>query len=285
MNASWFYHDTDMRNDIKVKALRRKFGLEGYAVYNCLLEMLSAADCFQIPFMEPDKELIAADLDIDSSRLSEIVQYCVKVELLTIANGVLTCDALRRRFGRLIAIKERLAAAGRAGMRNRWHNNNDNTDDNNAVTNNENDITKNNGDDRNGEEGTGNEGKEKESSKEKTKTRRFVKPTPAEVQAYCDERNNGISGQAFCDFYESKGWVVGKSPMKDWKGAVRTWENKRKTETVSGTTNPSLGVGEYITADGRRTYGDGRYTVPPDAPKRPSAQDIWDKANQRWIVI
>ena len=76
------------------------------------------------------------------------------------------------------------------------------------------------------------ENKEKEIIKEKTK--RFSKPTPQEVQAYCDERENGISGEAFCDFYESKGWVIGKSPMKDWKAAVRTWEKKHKQDKKNG---------------------------------------------------
>nr|DAY04391.1 MAG TPA: hypothetical protein [Caudoviricetes sp.] len=58
--------------------------------------------------------------------------------------------------------------------------------------------------------------------------KRFAIPTPEEVQAYCDERKNGISGQQFCDFYGSKGWRVGSQPMKDWKAAVRTWEMRRK---------------------------------------------------------
>lgn len=53
---------------------------------------------------------------------------------------------------------------------------------------------------------------------------RFSKPTVEEVQEYCFERNNGIDAQNFIDFYESKGWVVGKSKMKNWKAAVRTWE-------------------------------------------------------------
>ena len=58
--------------------------------------------------------------------------------------------------------------------------------------------------------------------------KKFIIPTPEEVQAYCDERKNGISGQQFCDFYSSKGWKVGSQPMKDWKAAVRTWEAKRR---------------------------------------------------------
>ncbi len=52
----------------------------------------------------------------------------------------------------------------------------------------------------------------------------FKKPSVKEVQVYCEERENSIDPEEFVDFYESKGWVVGKSPMKDWKAAVRTWE-------------------------------------------------------------
>lgn len=59
-------------------------------------------------------------------------------------------------------------------------------------------------------------------------SKRFVPPTPEEVNAYCRERNNGINGSEFCDFYISKGWKVGKNPMKDWKAAVRTWERSRQ---------------------------------------------------------
>lgn len=59
-------------------------------------------------------------------------------------------------------------------------------------------------------------------------SKRFVPPTPEEVSTYCRERNNGIDGSEFCDFYTSKGWKVGKNPMKDWKAAVRTWERSRK---------------------------------------------------------
>jgi hypothetical protein len=59
-----------------------------------------------------------------------------------------------------------------------------------------------------------------------TKKATFRKPTPPEVAAYCTERGNGIDAQAFCDYYESVDWHVGKKRMKDWKAAVRTWEKR-----------------------------------------------------------
>lgn len=60
------------------------------------------------------------------------------------------------------------------------------------------------------------------------KPKRFTPPTLDEVEQYCLERANGIDAQTFIDFYESKGWMIGKNKMKDWKAAVRTWERKNK---------------------------------------------------------
>ena len=53
---------------------------------------------------------------------------------------------------------------------------------------------------------------------------RFAPPTLEEVKAYCQERHNKVDAEKFVDFYESKGWMVGKNKMKDWQAAVRTWE-------------------------------------------------------------
>ena len=64
----------------------------------------------------------------------------------------------------------------------------------------------------------------------KESTKRFSKPSLEEINTYCHERNNGIIAEEFFDFYESKGWKVGSSPMKDWRAAVRTWEKKHKPE-------------------------------------------------------
>lgn len=57
---------------------------------------------------------------------------------------------------------------------------------------------------------------------------RFRAPSEEEVRAYCESRGNGVSAEAFVNFYASKGWKVGSSPMRDWRAAVRTWEVKRR---------------------------------------------------------
>ena len=72
-----------------------------------------------------------------------------------------------------------------------------------------------------------------------TKKEKFKKPTIEEINAYCRERNNSISGEQFFNFYESKGWRVGNQAMKDWKAAVRTWEAKEKTLNAAKNLIPS----------------------------------------------
>lgn len=70
-------------------------------------------------------------------------------------------------------------------------------------------------------------------SKEKNiekKAATFVPPTIDEVSAYCESRHNNVDAEAFVAFYASKGWKVGREPMKDWKAAVITWEKRRAAE-------------------------------------------------------
>lgn len=69
-------------------------------------------------------------------------------------------------------------------------------------------------------------------SKGDIRAKRFTPPTLAEVQSYVAERHSPVDPQEFIDFYESKGWMVGKTPMKNWKAACRNaekWERWAKT--------------------------------------------------------
>lgn len=69
--------------------------------------------------------------------------------------------------------------------------------------------------------------------KENSKEKRFVKPTLDEIQLYILDNDLSVDAETFFDFYESKSWKVGKSPMKDWRAALRNW-NRRNTRTNNG---------------------------------------------------
>ena len=62
------------------------------------------------------------------------------------------------------------------------------------------------------------------------KQTRFVKPTVEEVAAYCKQRGNNIDAAAFVNFYESKGWYIGKNKMQNWHAAVYTWEKRAQEQ-------------------------------------------------------
>jgi hypothetical protein len=85
------------------------------------------------------------------------------------------------------------------------------------------------------------ENKENTLKSVKEKRERFSSPSIEDVEAYCQERGNGINAQAFVDFYSAKGWKIGNSPMKDWKAAVRTWETReRRPAARVASTNPFM---------------------------------------------
>ncbi len=88
-------------------------------------------------------------------------------------------------------------------------------------------------------------------------SKRFVKPTPQEVEAYAAEigfRRPNL-GPAFCDFYEAGGWKIGPRPMKDWRAAVRTW--KHRDESGGGQRGANVDPKKRIT--GTAGYQPGKY--------------------------
>lgn len=74
----------------------------------------------------------------------------------------------------------------------------------------------------------------------KKKRQKFVKPTKQQVDDYCRELKVTFDAEKFIDYYESKGWYVGKSPMKDWKATVRNWLRQDKKLVSSSERDSTL---------------------------------------------
>jgi hypothetical protein len=96
-NLEYFSHDNGMRNDRKIKALRAKFGLVGYAVYNMLLETLCESEMLVIKWDETEIELVSGDLTIVSGELTKIIDYLLLIGLLKRSNGYIFCEQLDKR--------------------------------------------------------------------------------------------------------------------------------------------------------------------------------------------
>jgi hypothetical protein len=73
------------------------------------------------------------------------------------------------------------------------------------------------------------EDKEVKNVKKGKKESQFLPPTLLEVEGYCLERKNDVDPAKWHAFYKSKGWMVGRNKMIDWRAAVRTWEKESST--------------------------------------------------------
>jgi uncharacterized protein YdaU (DUF1376 family) len=65
------------------------------------------------------------------------------------------------------------------------------------------------------------------------KNKKFKIPEIEEITKYCQERKNSVNPQKFLNHYISNGWMVGKNKMKDWKAAIRTWENSQYNLSIN----------------------------------------------------
>lgn len=74
------------------------------------------------------------------------------------------------------------------------------------------------------------EGKKGRREERNNRVVRFAPPTLENVMGYCQEKGYDVDAERFIDFYESKGWMVGKNKMKDWRAAVRNWARQDKQD-------------------------------------------------------
>ena len=61
----------------------------------------------------------------------------------------------------------------------------------------------------------------------------IIPPTIEMVERYCLEHNLPINPQKFMDYYDSNGWKVGKSKMRDWQATVRSWARREAENSPS----------------------------------------------------
>lgn len=70
-------------------------------------------------------------------------------------------------------------------------------------------------------------------NKQETNNNKFIPPTFNDVLEYCMQNNLDVDGIKFINFYESKGWMVGKNKMKNWKAAIQTWVKPKPQVEIS----------------------------------------------------
>jgi len=233
----WFKHDSCANRDAKLEKVLLKYGADGYAMYWLCLELIAdLIDKEHVTFeLEHDAETIGSRLKIDTLRAEEIMKYFITLQLFESDGTRITCLKLAARLENSIVKSPQIKEIQ-------------------AV------IRENPGLSRKIREKSGKVGpdidididiesdKDKDKDKDQNQTKsksvhpvadepaaprphspkRFTKPTLEEIRAYCAERKNTILPEKFLDYYEANGWRVGRNPMKDWRAAVRNWEQNEK---------------------------------------------------------
>jgi hypothetical protein len=209
----WFRHQADAHADSKLKRVRKRYGAEGYALYWYCLELIAGKVCStNITFsIEDDAELIGCELGIDSRRVEEIMLFMVQQGLFEESAGRVSCLKMAKYMDERYSRDVKLVSLIRKQQGK----------PSSAVLSSDSLKT----DSRQSEDCLGLPVVPDQTRPDQTKGKRarFAPPTPTEVAAYAAEKNIPIDAERFVDFYAAKGWVVGKSPMKDWRAAVRTW--------------------------------------------------------------
>lgn len=310
----YFSHDVDMRNDLKIRGLRRQFGNDGYAVWCYLLEILTDSEdlCVDIDAMG---DLLAADFDIERELLFEIVEYCTTVGLLTKDGSMLYSKRHRERIKGVLDKAQQKSERGRKAVMARWGKTSmENTDETYTDT----DVLQPNT----------NKSKEDKTREDKTKKEKIEYPCDGVVKLWneictslpkvmrlSDARRDKVkarlrewgdtdpkkmldNARSLFLRIERSDFLTGRSGK--WKGASFDWifdsrnnwikvmegnyDNVRGGVSDAPSSTNRLGVGEYIDGSGNRTYGSGKAIIPQDAPPRPSARHSWNASNNQWIL-
>ena len=214
----YFKHYTNMRHDIKIKRLMRRYGIKGYGLYNLILE--SIADALEsskpIPDLEDTAQDIAEQYHDNTTDINEMMAFMIQQGLFNLdeITGRIVCHKIYKFLDKSQTRSPEIRAMIEAYKKTKLLTMSETIPDKSDI-----------GISRSISKGIG-----IEEHKE-----RFTPPTSDEVQDYLTEKKHtSFTGQSFCDFYASRGWMIGKYKMKDWKAAVRTWiaRDKEKNPEV-----------------------------------------------------
>ena len=210
---SYFSHDHNAHNDEKILFIRSKYGAEGYGLYWYFIEKLHDS---------PDSTLtcnllegLAWQLNVDITLLKQFYNDAITI-------GLFVSDGEKYWSERVLKNKQimnekrlKKSLAGKKGMENRWS-------DNIVITEHNSVITEHN--------------KIKENKIKENKINiKFISPHIEDIKnEFClvlDDFTAFAEADKFFNYYESNGWMVGRSKMKNWKAAVKNWISNRKKYT------------------------------------------------------
>lgn len=225
----YFQHDYNARNDPKLQDVLIEYGVAGIGVFWCVIEQIYEQGG-KLPFKACKS--IAFALHVDCKVVESVVN---DFDLFQNDGTFFWSSSVLARLNRRKEISERRKKAAET----RWKSKETQQEQCNSNA--------------NAQQEQCNIYPKKRKEKEKKEStsievesigakaaKRFCPPTLQEVQNYISEKGYSIDAEAFIAFYESKGWMVGKNKMKDWRMAIVTWskrDNERRPARKSVTKN------------------------------------------------
>ena len=221
----YFKHQANMRHDTKIRLLVNRYGLEGYGLYNLILESIVEGldDSHPVPELKETCEEIAALYHGNTANINEQVSWMINAGLFSISE--FSARVMCVKIFKFLDAESTRSEKVRNLVRNfkaeekRQYLSATKPDVSEVVS----DIFGQNLPETETETETETELVSVDASPP-TVRQKFVKPTIEEVRDYCQERGKGVNPESWMDHYTANGWRVGKNPMKDWRAAVRQWE-------------------------------------------------------------
>ena len=219
--VDYFSFDVGFLQDIKVKAVMNAYGGIAALILIALLCNIYKDKGYYIRFSDELALVVAVDIGTKECTVTDVISKAVKVgffdENIFEKYGILTSKGIQKRYFAIVSRRKEVNFHREIMLLNI-------NDDINEVNVCNNSINVDRSTQSKVKESKGKESKKRD----RTTTTKFKKPTLEEVQAYCQEKGYTFSAGAFIDYYESKGWKVGNSPMTKWKAACNTWQRKEK---------------------------------------------------------
>jgi hypothetical protein len=225
--VQYFKHFTKMRSDTKVRRLFAKYGLEGYGLYNLIIESIAGSIETEnpLPFLEETCDDIACFYNGNSAKIDEMVRFMIQEGLLSVetTENKVACFKiyayLEQSQTRSEKIRELITAyKDKRGL----------LDSHECLRLSETKVI---------EEKRIEEEENRLEKKPRQKQKPiFVPPTETEVQEYVKEKALAINPKSFYDYYSDLDWhdKEGKK-VQNWKGKALSWQRR---EVKSGNSKP-----------------------------------------------
>ena len=210
----YFKHFTKMRSDTKIRRLFAKYGLEGYGLYNLILESIAESIETEspLPFLEETCDDIALFYNGNSAKIDEMVRYMIQEGLVTVetTENRIACykiyKYLEQSQTRSEKIRELIAS---------YKDSRDILDGQKCLGLSQTNMIEENRIDK----------EEKEKSPRQKKE--FTPPTLEQVEEYILEKQLVITPQDFFTYYSLRDWhdSTGKK-VGNWKNRALDWHSR-----------------------------------------------------------